>query len=180
MSRCYRLGRRQASVDRTSHAILGAARQLVTEGGGASVSVAAVAHRAGVSRITVYNRFGSKAGLLAALVPHPQPIPAEDGDPRLALRQRVIGACVAWAADPALYRNLPVSAETSDDDSDRRLAERLAAADALRPGCSLREAEDVLGALTSFAVFDRVYRDGRRAPAAVADILIRLASAILA
>ena len=180
MSRSYRLGRRQASVDRTGQAILRAARQLVAEGGGASVSVAAVAHRAGVSRITVYNRFGSKAGLLGALVPPRRLAPAAEGDPREALRQRVIGACTGWATDPALYRNLGASAETSDQDGDRRLAERLADADALRPGCSLKEAEDVLGVLTSFPVFDRLYRDGRRPSVAVAEILIRLAAAILA
>jgi hypothetical protein len=37
----------------------------------------------------------------------------------------------------------------------------------------------VIGALTSFEVFDRLYQDGRRSSAAVADILMRLAGAIL-
>jgi hypothetical protein len=60
------------------------------------------------------------------------------------------------------------------------LAERLAASDELRPGCSIKEAEDVIGALTSFEVFDRLSKDGRRSPAAVAEILGRLASGILA
>src|SRR5260370_912687 len=62
---------------------------------------------------------------------------------------------------------------------DRALAERLASADQLRPGCSLKEAEDVIGALTSFDVFDRLHQDGRRSSSAVADILMRLAGAIL-
>ena len=34
-------------------------------------------------------------------------------------------------------------------------------------------------ALTSFAVFDRLHQDGRRSPSAVAEILMRLAGAIL-
>jgi hypothetical protein len=62
----------------------------------------------------------------------------------------------------------------------RQLAERLAANDELRPGCSIKEAEDVIAALTSFAFFDRLYKDGRRSPAVVAEILARLASGILA
>jgi hypothetical protein len=64
--------------------------------------------------------------------------------------------------------------------SDRDLAERLAGADQLRPGCSIKEAEDVIGALTSFEVFDRLHRDGRRTTAAVREILWRLAAGILA
>jgi hypothetical protein len=179
VSRSYRLGRRQASVDRTGQAILAAARQLVTEGG-PGVSLGAVAQQAGVSRVTVYNRFGSRAALLQALVPTPLPAPSGAGDPRETVRQRLLSACAYWAADPALYRHLRANADEPGQASDRLLAERLAAADALRPGCSLKEAEDVIGALTSFAVFDRLYRDGRRTPAAVAEVLMRLASGILA
>ena len=62
----------------------------------------------------------------------------------------------------------------------RPLAERLADEDELRPGCSIKEAEDVIAALTSFAVFDRLHRDGRRSAAAVTEILGRLAGGILA
>ncbi|HEX2648269.1 MAG TPA: TetR family transcriptional regulator, partial [Candidatus Dormibacteraeota bacterium] len=60
--RSYRLGRRQASVDRTAASILVAARELVA--GGSRASVGEIARRAGVSRITVYNRFGSRARVL--------------------------------------------------------------------------------------------------------------------
>jgi hypothetical protein len=38
----------------------------------------------------------------------------------------------------------------------------------------------VIGAITSFAVFDRLHKDGRRSQAAVAAILMRLASTIVA
>jgi hypothetical protein len=67
-----------------------------------------------------------------------------------------------------------------EDAAPRLLAERLAAADRLRPGCSLREATDVIGLLSSFPVFDRLHHDGRRTSVAVADVLMRLAAAILA
>ena len=179
MPRRYELGRRQELVDRTAQSILSAARELVSRSPAAAVSVGAIARQAGVSRLTVYQRFGSRAALLEALRPKPQATLDLDGDARAALHRHFVEASTAWAADPALHRHLPAP-RGDDPDTERRLAERLLAADALRPGCSLREAEDVIGALASFAVFDRLHRDGRRSPAAVADILMRLAGGILA
>jgi len=179
VNRAYRLGRRQAGVDRTSGSILAAARELVAEGPASVLSVGAVARRAGVSRITVYNRFGSRAGLLEALVPAREQSGIAPGDSREALRRHIQRACAAWAANPALYRHLPLT-ERDDSEANRALAESLAEADTLRPGCSLKEAEDVIAALTSFAVFDRLHKDGRRPAGAVAEILTRLASGILA
>jgi AcrR family transcriptional regulator len=178
--RAYRLGRRQPAVDRTATAIVGAARELVSELPSSAVTVSAVARRAGVSRITVYNRFGSREALLDALAPSPPTSLPAPGDAREALRAHVEGCCSRWAASPALFRHLPPASEEAAAHEVRELAGRLAAADALRPGCSLREAEDVIATLTAFAVFDRLHRDGRRSPAAVADVLMRLASGILA
>ena len=177
----YRLGRRQAAVDRTRAAILLAARQLVAEAG-LEARVGKVAERAGVSRITVYNQFGSKAGLLEALTAEavrppggPAPVP---GDPTDDLKRWIADACHGWAADPRLYRQLQ-GRPASSDEAGRELAERLAAHDRLRPGCSIKEAEDVIGILTSFPVFDRLHKGGRRSPAAVAEILVRMASAFM-
>src|SRR2546430_6916097 len=100
MARGYRLGRRSASVDRTAAAILDAARALVAAGPASAVSVGAVARRAGVSRITIYNRFGSKEALLRAIVPRPpegiHSPPATD--PREAVRQILVEACARWAS----------------------------------------------------------------------------------
>jgi len=173
------LGRRQASVYRTAAAIVSAARQVLIEGSPSGLSVGAVARRAGVSRLTIYNRFGSRARLLEAAVPHPMVIEPDSEDPREALRLLLQRACSAWAAHPALFRYLPET-EHGDPDAARHLAERLASADALRAGCSLREAQDVVGALTSFALFDRLHQDGRRSAAAVAEILMRMGAGILA
>lgn len=182
----HELGKRQAGVDRTRAAVLTAARELVAASGGANLSVGAVARRAGVSRLTIYNRFGSRSELLRAVAgeAHGRHVPpASNGSrhPIEELRDRIAAACSTWASDPALFRALPTVTTTGDPaaQKDRGLAERLAAADRLRPGCSLKEAEDVIGALTSFAVFDRLHQDGRRSPAAVAEILVRLAGAIL-
>jgi len=180
VTRPYRLGRRQPAIDRTSRAILEAARDLVAEQPAAAVSVASIARRAGVSRITVYNRFASRAGVLGALVP-PKAVPAPRvEDPYDALRVFLHAATAGWSANPALYRHLPAVQDPTQPDEVRGLAERLAASDALRPGCSLREAEDVIAALSSFVMFDRLHRDGRRPASAVADVLMRLASGILA
>jgi len=176
MPRSYRLGRRQASVDRTARSILDAARELVAEQGPAP-SVGAIARRAGVSRLTVYARFGSRAALLGALAP------ALAGSGGNDLRHHFERTSAAWAENPAFFRHLGRHLEFDDAgsaDAARRIAESLGAADALRPGCSLKEAEDVIAALSAFPMFDRLHKDGRRSPAAVTEILLRLAGAILA
>ena len=167
---------------------MAAARELVVSSGeGPPPSVGAVARRAGVSRLTIYNRFGSRARLLQAVAgeAHRRVIQPENdqepGDARNELRLRIASSCSRWASDPALFRGLtPVAAQTETSREDRRLAERLAIADQLRPGCSLKEAEDVIGVVTSFATFDRLHQDGRRSTAAVTEILMRMAGGILA
>lgn len=181
MPRGYSLGRRQASVDRTGASILDAARRLCATRPASEVSLGDIARTAGVSRITVYNRFGSKPALLARLAEatgRSDAAEPADLEPREALRRHLAAGCVRWALDPGLHRHLPSPA--SGDDPARVLAERLAAADQLRPGCSIKEAEDVIGALASFSLFDRLYKDGRRSTGAVTEILMRLAATILA
>lgn len=186
--RAYRLGRRRDGVDQTRAAILSAARRLIAERG-PEASVGRVAELAGVSRITVYNQFGSRAGLLSALVAEARPEgghpdPGHELGPRDRLKRRIAQACAAWAADPALYRQLrqlhgyqaPADEESA---TDRALVESLAAADQLRPGCSIKEAEDVIGVLTSFPAFDRLHKGGRRSAGSVAEILMRLAAELL-
>ena len=170
------MGKRQAAADHTRRRILDAARELVAAG--RTPSVGSIARRAGVSRITVYNRFGSRAGLLQSLLAPDAPATRPDAPPREQLRALLADSCARWATQPALFRHLP--APSGEGDGARRLAERLAESDDLRPGCSIKEAEDVIGALSSFAVFDRLHHDGRRPPAAVAEILLRLAGAVLA
>ena len=184
MPRKYRLGRRQAAVDDTRAAILAAARDELASGD-PGLSAGAVARRAGVSRLTIYNQFGSKAGLLRELAAGSRRVPlvaeSEPSDPLDQLRQRIADSCSRWSADPALYRRLP-GVEIVDMNvsrSDRALAERLAAAGHLRPGCSLKEAEDLIGAITSFGMFDRLYKDGRRSTTAVTEILLRVGSTLL-
>jgi AcrR family transcriptional regulator len=177
--RPYRLGKRQAAADQTRVRILRAAHDLIASG--SPPAVGEIARRAGVSRITVYNRFGSRAGLVDALrSPDSPSAPVADIPARDQLHLHLARACTRWAADPAFFRHLPAGAERDEDEIGRGLAERLAREDALRPGCSIKEAEDVIAVLMSFAVFDRLHKDGRRPAAAVAEMLMRLAAAILA
>src|SRR5258708_23456804 len=90
----YGLGRRQGEMERTRSAILSAARELVSEHGPAS-SMGKIAHRAGVSRITVYNQFGSKERLLEALAAGMGPpsgdtaVAETSSDPWDELRRRI-------------------------------------------------------------------------------------------
>lgn len=157
----------------TRSRLLSAARELIVAGG-RMPSAGAVAARAGLSRLTIYDHFGSYPGLLATLVEESaSPTPPPTGDLRAAIQ----AACDHWATDPPLFRRLP-PAESPTVAHD--LAAALAAGDRLRPGCSLREAEDVIALVISFPVFDRLHRDGRRSSLAVAEILHRLASSILA
>jgi AcrR family transcriptional regulator len=66
--RPYRLGQRQTAVERTRARIVAAARALLAAPEGfAGFTVDTVAAKAGVARMTVYNQFGSKTGLLEAL-----------------------------------------------------------------------------------------------------------------
>src|SRR5579872_2503847 len=142
--RPYRLGRRQAAADRTARSILAAAAGLLVEVPSGTLSVGAVAARAGVSRITIYNRFGSSAGLLEAVARAGAPAEAAgpELEPRAELARRIAQACARWSAEPALHRHLGVAGGQSDPERDRRLAERLGSSDQLRPGCSIKEAED--------------------------------------
>lgn len=164
----------------TRAAILTAAHELLA-GGAGEPTVGAVAARAGVSRLTVYQHFGSHAGLLDALAASVRPaVPDLAGGSALEqLHSRIRASCQGWASNPTLFRRLPAAAEPATAELDRELATRLAADDRLRAGCSLKEAEDVIAVVTSFATFDRLHQDGRRSKAAVGEILTRLAGAIL-
>ena len=179
-SRPYKLGKRRASVERHRATILAAARDRLASGAG-DLSVGAIAVAAGVSRLTIYNQFGSKAGLIAALSAKARdtsPAPQLQGDARGALEAVLTNSCRLWMSDPALFRRLPQP--DSGRTGNRELAAFLSTSDALRPGCSIKEGEDVIGVLTSFDTFDRLHLDGRRPLAQVVQILMRVAEGILA
>jgi len=65
--RSYNPGERMRSVEEGRERILAAARDLLEDDDAEGFSIDAVARRAGVARMTIYNQFESKAGLLEAL-----------------------------------------------------------------------------------------------------------------
>lgn len=162
----------RGTAERTRRSIMIAARDLL-RAGGKEPTVGEIAGRATVSRLSVYHHFGSRAGVLEAVASDARsPRPAAD------LHELIAGAVANWATDPPLFRRLAAAA-TIDSGPLHEVAVSLAAADRLRPGCSLKEAEDVLGVLTSFAAFDRLHQDSRRSTQAVTEILMRMAGSIL-
>src|SRR5262245_9178086 len=65
--RPYKMGQRQSAVDQTRERIVTAAREILAAPGVSGFTMEAVARQAGVSRMTVYYQFASKAWLLEAL-----------------------------------------------------------------------------------------------------------------
>jgi AcrR family transcriptional regulator len=61
-------GKRAATTEATRRTIIAAARDLLAERRWPDFTIEAVARRAGVTRVTVYNQVGSKAGLLEAVL----------------------------------------------------------------------------------------------------------------
>jgi len=197
--RQYHLGRRQASVDRTRTQILAAARDVFTEAGFHAAGLEEVAARAGVTRKTVYNQFGSKRGLLDALISDLEERPAierrvevilDAPDPRAALDGYFREACRFWAANQAVMRNLFGLAATDaearqvlgahDAARKRRLVQfvtRLAARQALSTGRS--EALETLWFLGSFAAFDQLAGPSSLSVSKAVRVLGRLARSLL-
>src|SRR5919202_1108381 len=66
--RQYRLGKRAGIVEQTRERIIDATRELLAREGQPQASVDEVARVADVARATVYYQFGSKKGLIQALV----------------------------------------------------------------------------------------------------------------
>ncbi len=196
--RQYRLGAREAAVDDTRRRILDAARALFAASGFHGASVEKVAARADVARATVYHHFGSKLGLLDALmldtqqragmnrlarIERDQPTAAD------ALRAGLQAHCRCWAREQILFRNLlglaavdPEARKVVDRHDARWRAgieaftERLAQEGALHPGWSTPQAATVLHLLFSFETFDRLHARNHHSVDAAAELLIALAA----
>ena len=98
-TRSYRSTLREQQAEHTKQLVAEAARAAFLERGWSGTSVRSVAQAAGVSQATVFNIYGSKAGLASSLVDAidgPADVPrllgeleAGDGDPRAQLRAMV-------------------------------------------------------------------------------------------
>src|SRR5262245_46024828 len=173
--RQYRLGQRQVSVDQTRGRIIAAARDLLAAPGDfAGFTIDAVAAGAGVARMTVFNRFGSKRGLLEALfddlamrglVNRIQGVFMQT-DPHEALDALVAAFGAFWTSDRLIIRRIRGLASM---DSDFELAVR-ARDERRREGlrtivsrlrmkrrkAGLEQIVTILHTLTSFETFDNL------------------------
>jgi AcrR family transcriptional regulator len=195
--RNYQLGKRADGIQQTRARILAATRALLARDGYPQLPIDEVARRADVARATVYYQFGSKRGLLEAVVADVQRragqqqivAAVELADPLQALRRTFQLGCRFWASEHPLVRKLTGLAAVDPEirqvlaqvEQQRlpllaRLVERLADAGRLAAGCSQRRAVDVLWLLSSFQAFDQLFT-GRRLPVEeVAGVLFDLAA----
>ncbi len=153
------------------------------------VSLDAVAKAAGVTRLTVYNQFGSRRGLLEAVFDeiarlgglHRIPAAMALPDPSAALHRLLDIFCDFWASDHALGRLYAAAAADAEfamamaERQERRrkvmgvLVQRLVAAGVVSKARA-DEVTDMLFALSSYAMFDMLCEPDRK-PAAVRRML---------
>jgi AcrR family transcriptional regulator len=176
--RNYQLGKRAAAVAETRTRIVDAARAVFAEDGFHRAAVDELARRADVSRATIYYQFGSKLGLVNAVL---DDIECRGGQERIVAAAGLPDAVEAtrrtfeegsryWAAEHVLVRKLiglaaadPATRQLVDQREQNRLtlvtrlAERLAEQQRLRPGCSVKTAVQALWLLSSFEAFDQLF-----------------------
>ncbi len=163
--------RTAAAAEKRERVIEAAARSLREDASIASFSLDTVAKAAGVTRLTVYNQFGSRRGLLEAVF---DDIARQGGlqglgdamampDPYAALDRVVEIFCAFWNRDPAVGRlheamaTDPEFAQALIERNERRrklvrvIVERIAAKTASRR--ARQDAVDLIFALTSHAMF---------------------------
>ena len=181
--RPYRSPRRRVAAKRTRARLLKAARAMLAAPDG--ISLDAVAKKAGVTRLTVYNQFGSRRALLEAVFDDM----AERGglhrireamaktDPQAALQQIVLIFCDFWGVHRgALWRLHAASATDPEFEESLRarnqrrrhllsvLVDRMIEGGAKSPEVVI-ELIDVLFALTSVGFFWELTAGGRKANA---------------
>jgi AcrR family transcriptional regulator len=171
--RPYTTARRRESAE-TVDRVLAAAERLIREGTFHAATMDELAAAAGVSRATVFNRFGSKLGVLEALFTRGMEGPEMEAiqealaleDPVAALDAAVEAGCAIWEAYGFVHLQLqavgvlePGAAALIDRQRDEQRADlqgltrRLAKAGRLRPGLSQARATATLHMLTSLESF---------------------------
>jgi AcrR family transcriptional regulator len=193
--RRYRSAVRDEAASENRARVLAAAIKLLGTPDMAATSMEAVAKAAGVTRLTVYNQFGSRSALLEAVFDELArrgdlkriPEAMAMSDPRAALARLIGIFCDFWGSDPAVDRlNRAASMDEEFASAlaarhERRrkalsvLVQRLAEAGQLAPENSAA-ASDVLFALTS-PDFYRALSTGRRKKSATSALILRLCEA---
>jgi len=177
----------QARTRRTRAAVIEAARTLFVERGYAATTIEAISEVSDTPQATIYRLFGSKLGIVKAVIdvsvvgddeavamadrPQVRGLLAEpDPRDRLARFAAVLRDLMARAAP--VHRLLADAARSDPDaaalladiarqrqDGQRRVARSLARAGALRPGLRERDAADIIHALASPEVYGLLVLD---------------------
>lgn len=116
--RTYTKVRRAAAEEETRLRIVEALIELHADVGPARTTVSAVAERAGVERLTVYRHFADEQSMFRACSalylernPPPEPLPAGDSEPMVAVR-RTLAAVYAWyRRNEAMFSNVLTDVE---------------------------------------------------------------------
>jgi AcrR family transcriptional regulator len=161
---------RPESVDR----VLEAAERLIRDDAFHSATMEEIAAAAGVSRATVFNRLGSKLGVLQALFTRAEQSPEAQAiyealaidDPVASLEAVIGAACAVWETHGYVHEQLqaivvlepeasaPVERHRAEQLRDLQgLTRRLARAGHLRPGLGQARATATLQMLTSLESF---------------------------
>lgn len=196
--RNYSSPARDAAAAETRARLLDAASLLLRQAPDpGKVSLDAVAKAAGVTRLTVYNQFGSRRGLLEAVFDevarlgglHRIAAAMALPDAYAALERILEIFCEFWASDHALGRLHAAAAADAEfstalaERHERRrkvigvLVQRLVAAGSMDKA-KAEDATDMLFALSSYAMFEMLRKPGRK-PATVRRMLKSAFSATL-
>lgn len=172
-TRPYTASRRRGSPESVDR-VLKAAERLIRDDSFHSATMEEIAAEAGVSRATVFNRLGSKLGVLQALFTRAEESPEAQAiqqalaieDPVASLEALIGAACAVWEAHGYIHEQLqaivvlepeasaPVERHREEQRRDLQgLTRRLVRAGQLRPGLGEARATATLHLLTSLESF---------------------------
>ena len=173
--RKYNAASRRLQADQTRDRILDAARRVISHKGFADATFEAIAAEAGVAAPTVYAAFGSKSGILRALMGRAtfssnydnvvrEALKSDDPITRLRFAARIArGIFDSLRSEAEVLRGATAIAPDFIRDRERIRYERqegvvqvLDRKGALRTGLSVPMARDILWTLTSYDIYRRL------------------------
>jgi AcrR family transcriptional regulator len=195
--RAYRSPSRESATAETRDRILASARARLGVEGAVNFTIDAVADGAGVARMTVYNQFGSKRGLVEALSDElavrggirrlPEAFQARDAQTGLQILIEVFTGL--WRQERLLIRRLravqtldPELSRTNRDERRRQallvLLRRMASETGRPAPDQVETSADLILVLTSFDAYELLLASGRDADS-VAGLIVDSAMRLL-
>jgi AcrR family transcriptional regulator len=197
--RPYTAARRRTTPESVNR-VLDAAERLIRDDAFHTATMDELAAAAGVSRATVFNRFGSKLGVLQTLFARAMEGPQMDAirealeieDPVAALEAAIAASCAIWDREGYIHEQLqaivvlePDASVLIDEQKQEQrtallaLARRLSKAGRLRPGLGEARAAATLHTLTSLETFLWLRREYGLSLRQTRDTITALARAVL-